>query len=467
MRIICEIFWMYGGSVEKAVDRLRKQGETACRIIRQYNREPLPNEDMKKLQEIAEDYCRVKNYVYARYGGIGSLSKLYPGYTVQNEMTESGLRAELAMPSVYFYRAVFDALGDIKSQWAKTKTKLLKLIGQNENFTPQEKHYLRFLLKAPNAFEAVLNQKQVQLPGEMQDKYEELAADTDSEKLHRYLNRQVRKYHLRKLHTDSAMGFYITERAYRYGLDRETGKRHGIFIATKENRKRIFVPLTDENVYDRQLFIRLKPDEGGIEIHIPLEIKAKVHRDYIREVGLSMGIEHMITTHEGNVYGVGFGELHREFVSYMNESAAAYRREKANNAGRKKYLAKKARLDARIESYVNHEINRLIEEEKPKILYLPKLPKNSQGGYNKKINYSVGIWKKGLVRERLRQKCMEHSVEIKEVFGRAISATCSNCGATGKHDGAGFRCGSCGYESDKKTNAARNALKRGQDEETE
>ena len=62
---------------------------------------------------------------------------------------------------------------------------------------------------------------------------------------------------------------------------------------------------------------------------------------------------------------------------------------------------------------------------------------------------------------------MEHSVEIKEVFGRAISATCSNCGATGKYDGAGFRCGSCGYESDKKTNAARNALKRGQDEETE
>lgn len=115
MRIICEIFWMYGGSVEKEVDRLRKQGETTCRIIRQYNREPLPDEDMKKLQEIAEDYCRVKNYVYARYGGIGSLSKLYPGYTVQNEMTGSGLRAELAMPSVYFYRAVFDALGDIKS----------------------------------------------------------------------------------------------------------------------------------------------------------------------------------------------------------------------------------------------------------------------------------------------------------------------------------------------------------------
>lgn len=61
---------------------------------------------MRKLQEIAEDYRAVKNYVYQRYGGIKSLSKIYPGYTVQNEMTASGLRASLGLPSVYFYLAV-------------------------------------------------------------------------------------------------------------------------------------------------------------------------------------------------------------------------------------------------------------------------------------------------------------------------------------------------------------------------
>lgn len=442
-----------------------QQRGTACRTIRQYNSEPLSDGDMKKLQEIAEDYRRVKNYVYARYGGIGSLSKLYPGYTVQNEMTGCGLRAELAMPSVYFYRAVFDALGDIKSQWAKTKTKLLQLIGRNENLAPQEKHYLRFLIKTPNAFEAVLNQKPIQLPREMQDKYEELTAETDPEKLHRYLNRQVRKYHLRGLHTDSARGFYITERAYRYGVDRDFGNRHGIFIATKENRKRVFVPLTDENTYSRQLFIRLKPEENGVEIHIPLEIKTRIHRDYTRKVGLAMGMEHMFTTHEGKIYGEQFGALHWEFASYMSKSAAAYRREKGNNAGRKKYFAKKARLNAKMESYVNHEINRLIEEEKPRILYIPKLPKNSMAGHNREINYSVGVWRKGLVRERLKQKCMENAVEIVEVFGKGISAECSRCGETGKYSGDIFQCRICGYESDKKVNAAQNALKRGQAEQ--
>ena len=453
------------------LDAKQRQRATACRTIRQYNKEPVSVDDMRKLQEIAEDYRRVKNYMYARYGGIGSLSKLYPGYTVQNEMTASGFRTELGMPSVYFYRAVFDALADIKSQWAKTKTKISALVGKNNNLTAEEKHYLRFLLKSPNAFEAVLNQKPVQLPSEMQIKYESLCGSVNTERLHKYLCRQVRKYHIRKLHSDNADGFYITERAYRYGEeksgrgDSRIPNRHGIFIATKENRKRIFIPLTDENAYDKQLYIKLKPDESGVEIHVPIEIKVKVHRDYEREVGLSLGMQQMLTTHEGKVYGEQFGALHQELADYLSASAATYRREKANNAGRKKYQARKARLDAKIESYVNQEINRLLEEEKPKSLYLPKLPKNSAAGYNRKINYSVGIWKKGLIRERLQQKCTEHAVEIVEVFGKGISSECSICGAAGKYNGDTFRCETCGYETDKKRNAAQNALKRGQMQE--
>ena len=109
--------------------------DRVCKTIHQYNKEPVKEADMKKLLEIAGDYCKVKNYVYARYGGIGGLGKIYPGYTAQNEMTKSGFRAQLGLPSVYFYLAVFEALGDIKGQWSRTKAKLLKLVGGNENFT--------------------------------------------------------------------------------------------------------------------------------------------------------------------------------------------------------------------------------------------------------------------------------------------------------------------------------------------
>lgn len=444
------------------------KAETACRTVHQYNKETVPEEDMKKLQEIAEDYRIVKNYVYARYGGIGSLSKLYPGYTVQNEMTASGLRTQLDMPSVYFYRAVFDALGDIKSQWARTKTKLAKLVGQNENFTAQDKHYLRFLLKSSNAFEAVLNQKLIQLPQEMQRKYEELSREANTEKLHRYLCRQVRKHHQRNLVTNRADGFYLTERAYRYGVEQADGTgrkpQYGIYIATKEKRRRIFIPLTDDNSYQKQIYLKLNPEENSVDISIPLAIKVRMHRDYINEIGLSVGMQRMFTTHAGVVYGERFGELHEELAQYMRSSAETYRREKGNNAGRRKYRAHKEKLDAKLESYINQEINRMIDTEKPKIVYLPKLPGNGSAGYDKRINYSVGVWKKGFIRERLEQKCLEHSITLVEVFGKAISSECSNCGAVGKYSGDYFRCAACGYEADKKCNAAKNALKRGQAE---
>ena len=57
--------------------------EKICKTVHQYNREPVSEDSMQKLLEIAADYRDVKNYVYTRYGGIASLSKIYPGYTVQ------------------------------------------------------------------------------------------------------------------------------------------------------------------------------------------------------------------------------------------------------------------------------------------------------------------------------------------------------------------------------------------------
>lgn len=75
--------------------------DTICKTVHQYSKEPIPDEQMEKLLAIAEDCCKVKNYVYIRYGGKGSLSKLYPGYTVQNEMTKCGLRMQLGLPPLF------------------------------------------------------------------------------------------------------------------------------------------------------------------------------------------------------------------------------------------------------------------------------------------------------------------------------------------------------------------------------
>jgi len=438
-----------------------KSHNRICKSIHQYSKNVIPNEEMQKLKDIAQDYMKVKNHVYQRYGGIKSLSKIYPGYAVEKEITNSGLREQLGLPSVYFSPAVFDALGDIKTQWAQVKNNIYATININERFTPWDKHYLRFVMKVNECFVSILNQKELVLPTKLKRKYESIIADLadDSgvhiEKLNRYLCRQVRK-NLHKLHTDNAMGFIVKNKGYKYGtFDNE----HGIFLTTKEKGKRMFISLTDKNIYDRMLYIRLKPEKNGIEIDVPLFVKVRNHKDYVNEVGLSPGLWHMFTTNTGKVYGEHFGELQKGLTDYMVAAGRTYAREKENNSGREKYQKHKAKLVKGIETYINAELNRMLAMEKPHIIYIPKQPHNAGGSSGN--SYLLRTWRKGIVYERLQWKCRKNAVDIIEVFGKDLSVECSQCGAQGQCKGNQFRCTDCGYEADKKTNAAQNAIKRG------
>lgn len=429
---------------------------TICKTVHQYSKSPISDEDMQKLLEIAEDYCRVKNYVYARYGGISSLSKLYPGYTIQNEMAKSGLRESWGVPSVYFYLALFDALGDIRAQWTRTKAKILKLVARNEGFTEEERHYLRFLLKVSNAFEQALNQKPIELMKSLQSQYELLADKVDPEKLHRYLCRQVRKFQIR-LHTEQALGFSVSKRAYRYEDD-------GIYISTKEKRKRIFVPLTDHNQYQSQLYIKLNPQERRIEIDVPIHVAVHKYEEYTREIGVAYGMHTMLTTDEGHQYGEELGDYQLAYADWIRSQNRSYRHNKANNPGRKKYQAGKKRREEQLHSYINKELNRFFETEKPGRIYVMKLPVAQKRNGSKEINNAVTLWQRGYIRSRLSLKCQEQSVKLTEVFGKDISRKCSNCGEVGTREEGSFFCAACGYCEEEKTNTARNIKKRGQKE---
>jgi len=426
---------------------------TICKTVHQYNKTRIPKEEMAKLQEIAEDYRKVKNYVYRHYGGISGLSKIYPGYTVQNEMTASGLREELGLPSVYFYLAVFDALGDIKAQWTRTKSMVLKKVNQNDGLGPEEKHFLRFLLKVNNGFDAVLNHKAVVLRQDLQEQYGKLASAVGVRKLENYVRRQVRDLHVR-LNSDTADGFSLTERAYRY-------QDHGIYITMKEKRKRIFVPLTDNNHYTRQLYIKLFPEEGDIEIKAPVNVAVKKHRDYTSRVGVAAGMSVMFVTDEGHKYGEKLGGYQKELAEWVRDQAAKHHADRGAGAGRKKYAAKKRRLDEKLHSYINMELNRFLKTEKPEIVYIPKLPRPGKHGGSKAINHSVTLWQRGYIRKRLEQKCGEQSIRIVEVFGKGISTQCSRCGADGVKENGMFRCPACGYEAEEKRNTAENVKRRG------
>lgn len=426
------------------------------KTVYQYNKTLIHARDMARLQEIADDCRKVRNYVYDHYGGIGGLTKIYPGYTVQNEMTKSGLREKLGLPSVYFYLSIFDALGDIKSQWTRTKSRIEKNIQTNEGLMPEDRHYLRFIMKQSRCFEAVLLGGEPDLQGNWKETYEGLCTGVDTHRLNHYLRRQVRR-HLVKPYTDTSDGFTVSPKGYRYA-------DHGIYLSMKESRQRLFIPLTDNNRYNRQVYIRLFPKEGNVIINVPVEVKKRCPTGYEGEIGLAVGMRCMFVTDKGDVYGERYLEYQSALAEYVRERLFRHRRNAANNPGMKKYNAGKARLENTLHSYINAEINRMLETEKPGIIYVPKLPATAKGGVNRKVNATVSMWQKGYVKKRLIQKCRERSVELVEVFGKGISMECCRCGAEGMKKEAIFHCMSCGLEMPERQNTAMNVLKRGQTE---
>lgn len=378
--------------------------KTVCKTVCQYNSAPVSAGNMEKLLEIARDYRKVKAYVYQRYGSVSGLCKLYPGYEIQNEMTASGFRGEVGIPSVYFYLAVFDALSNIRGQWTTVKGKIRKHVGENEAFTAEEKHYLRFVLKADKVFAGLLVQKPSAEWGVNETilrRYNELKTTlteqqtetekTDVKRLDRYLRRQVRRYYI-KPHVGAADGFSLSKSTCRYG-------DHGIYISTKEKRKRVFIPLTDGNTYKSQLYLKLYPPEKRIELRVPVKVRVHLHPDYNNHVGIRFGSLVMLVTQEGHLYGERFGIYRKELADIAGEPGQD--NDKSKNASGKKYHAKLSRARERFHSYVNMELNRFLREEKPAAVYF--------------IQHSLlgkSIFTDDYVRDRLVQKCLEHSVRI-------------------------------------------------------
>lgn len=298
----------------------------------------------------------------------------------------------------------------------------------------------------------MLNCRTVILRADLQKQYEKLTVPIDVKKADNYLRRQVRRIHV-KPHTDSGDGFSLTERAYRY-------EDHGIYITVKEKRKRIFLPLTDNNRYTRQLYLKLYPEEGSVEIKAPVDVRVRKHEGYTAGVGLAAGMYAMFTTDEGHVYGERLGEYQTELSDWVRSQAMKHKADR-RETGRKKYTDIKRRKTQQLHSYINMELNRLIRTEKPEVIYIPKLPRPRKHGGDKAINNSVSMWQRGYIRQRLAQKCGEQSVRVVEVFAKGISRECSRCGADGNKKDGVFLCTSCGYQVQEKQNTARNAKKRG------
>lgn len=453
--------------------------ETITKTVHQYSK-GVPAGDMDKLQAIARDYACVKKYVYRRYAGIGSLSKLYPGYTVQNEMTACGLREELNLPSPYFYPAVYEALADIKTGWKLLRKRISSGVSSHEALTEREKHYLRYVLKNDTLFMYIVERKGFEIPGSLQDCVRGKTGQEplNCRKLHNYVHRQIRKWKP-EYEVKAEKTFHVTPKGYRY-------KDGGIYLATKEPRKRVYLALTDNNRYDRQLGLSLK--ENFVEIHVPIDVRKKKLPEHVNEIALAQGYYVMFTTAQGKEYGAEYGFKRSEATDYLREVNSRrqklralmehYREigdwEKArhieeNNLGRQKYDKQKKQQEYSMKAYIHSEINRLLEEENPSVIYIPRYGNNrrEENWRPRKVNSRLTSWQRGYISDTLRYKCDIRQIRVVEVNAKGIGITCSICGAGGVRKGGEFRCKSCGRVVKAGRNTAENVYERGHNRNAE
>lgn len=101
----------------------------------------------------------IKNYVWSRYSGIGSLLK-QSGWTIRDELIQKDLLSNKITKTLSRV-AIEKSASTIKTNWITTKKKVKKAITQNENLTEDDKHYLYLCLKHTPTLYSILNYKKV------------------------------------------------------------------------------------------------------------------------------------------------------------------------------------------------------------------------------------------------------------------------------------------------------------------
>ena len=434
-------------------------GSTMTKIVWQYS-EPLPEETMVFLREIAEDCCKVKNYVYERYSGVKNLNSLTPVYTILNDMRYCGLREQLNLPTVYYELAIADAVTNIKSSWSIVKNKVGEKITANENLSDNDRIYLRTVLKMGSVYAAVLNRQEYEMPRNA------TGLDIDVKRLNNLLCRLTRRT-LTQPKTDNISSFRISPNGYSY-------KDGVIRIVCRVPRKRISIPLKDKRTFDRQIQVHIK--DNFVALAVPIEAKVKKHQDYTNTVYIHIGNQDMFTLSNEHVYGTSLSELiypeterlakknqerHRVYTAYRQNAENGNRQKteniEANNLGRHKYDSQKEKEKRRTTNFINTEMNRMFRTEKPARIVITKpVTKNKTKLYSKSGNRKLTRNFRGYIRERLIYKCQVNAVELVELNSKGTGRICSVCGAEGKRQGKEFACESCGLRTTIALNSAKN-----------
>lgn len=414
----------------------------------------------------------IKNYVWSRYSGIGSLLK-QSGWTIRDELIQKDLLSK-KITKTFSRVAVEQSASAIKSNWTTTKKKVKKAIAQNENLTKEDRRYLFLCLKHTPTLYNILNYKKVDYQTDCLK-----ALKVNVHRLNNLLRRYIRRYKT-KSHTNKA-NVILTSNLYKFNSNNNT-----FMFSGKAKHSRLEISLIG-NVPKLKGTLELVKNQKDNQyyLHVPLDriISQKDMTEQSEILGLDIGITDLITLSNGSVYGANSSELFYvlsdNLVNKNRSRLFSYKRKleqrilteqdlskksilelklknlEENNLGSKKRISKIGKYKSRIASHINHELNKMIKEEDIEEIVREDLTWSSKKkNVSKKQQNRFSTWSKGLLLERLSVKLAEKGIKETIVNPAYTSQVCCKCNHLGNRKGKEFKCLNCNLSIDADFNAS-------------
>jgi transposase len=426
----------------------------------------------------------IKNYVWSRYSGIGSLLK-QSGWTIRDELIQKNLLSNKISKTLSRV-AIEKSASTIKTNWTVTKKEVKKAIFQNENLTKEDRRYLFLCLKHTPTLYNILNYKKVDY---QTDYLKDLKVNVH--RLNNLLRRYIRRYKT-KAHTNKA-NVILPSSLYKFNPNNNE------FSFTGKKKHSLIVITLIGNVPKLKGTLELVKNQKSNQyyLHVPLDriISTKNITNESETLGLDVGITDLITLSNGSVYGANSAELFYtlsdNLVNKNRSRLFSYKRDleqrileeqddakksllelklknlNENNLGSKKRISKISKYKSRIVSHINCELNKMVKEEDVKEIVREDLnwsskksKKKNKRNVSRKQQNRFSTWTKGVLLERLSIKLAEKEITETIVNPAYTSQVCCKCNHLGNRKGKEFKCSNCNLSIDADFNASINIKKR-------
>ena len=420
----------------------------------------------------------IKNYVWSRYSGIGSLLK-QSGWTIRDELIQEDLLSK-KITKTFSRTAIEKSASTIKSNWTRTKKSVKKAIAQNENLTEDDKHYLFLCLKHTPTLYNILNYKKIDYTT---DYFKDLKVDVH--RLNNLLRRYIRRYKT-KAHTNKA-NVILPSSLYKFNPC-----NNEFTLTGKKRNSKVKITLIG-NVPKLKGTLELVKNQKSNQyyLHVPLDriINKKKMTDESEILGLDVGITDLITLSNGSIYGANSAELfynlsdnlvnknrsrlfsykqklEKRIVIEQDQSKKSILEQKLrnleeNNLGFKKRSSKISKYKSRIASHINCELNKMVKEEDIQEIVREDLNWSSKKkNVSRKQRNRFATWSKGVLLERLSVKLAEREIKETIVNPAYTSQVCCKCNHLGNRKGKEFKCLNCSISIDADFNASINIKER-------